>query len=80
MFLWSLALGVRSFFPTQSFAAAESSPRQRHSFNSKWLFIKSDPGLAFAIVRSTGEPGVIVVKAESPGLASSEAKIASRSQ
>jgi len=79
MFLWSLALGVWSFFPTQSFAA-ESSPRQRHSFNSKWLFIKGAPGLAFAIVRSTGEPGTIVVKAESPGLASSEATIASRSQ
>jgi beta-galactosidase len=37
-------------------------------------------GLALAIVRSTGEPGTIVVKAESPGLASSEAKIALRSQ
>jgi beta-galactosidase len=44
--------------------------KERNAFN----------GLALAIVRSTGEPGTIVVKAESPGLTSSEARIASRSQ
>jgi beta-galactosidase len=44
--------------------------KERNAFN----------GLALAIVRSAGQPGTIVVKAESPGLASSEAKIGSRSQ
>jgi beta-galactosidase len=44
--------------------------KERNAFN----------GLALAIVHSTGEPGTIVVKAESPGLTSSEARIASRSQ
>jgi beta-galactosidase len=43
MFLWGLMLGVWSFFPAQSFAAESSSPRQRLSFNSDWLFIKGDP-------------------------------------
>jgi beta-galactosidase len=44
--------------------------KERNAFN----------GLALAIVRSTGEPGTIVVKAESPGLVPSETKIASRPQ
>src|SRR6476646_6493779 len=42
MFLWSLVLVVWCFCPADSFAA-ESSPRQRLSFNSNWLFIKGDP-------------------------------------
>src|SRR6476660_3517263 len=42
MFLWSLVLAVCSFCDSTSFAA-ESSPRQRLSFNSDWLFIKGDP-------------------------------------
>src|SRR5262245_58418515 len=42
MFLWSLVIGVWYFQPARSFAA-ESSPRQRLSFNSNWLFIKGDP-------------------------------------
>jgi Glycoside hydrolase family 2 C-terminal domain 5/Domain of unknown function (DUF4982)/Glycosyl hydrolases family 2, sugar binding domain/Glycosyl hydrolases family 2 len=42
VFLWSLVLGVWSFYPYYSFAA-DSSPRQRLSFNSDWLFMKGDP-------------------------------------
>lgn len=42
--------------------------KERNAFN----------GLALAIVRSTHEPGSIVLKAESPGLQSNEVKIRSR--
>jgi beta-galactosidase len=44
--------------------------KERNAFN----------GLALAIIRSTSEPGTILVKAESPGVTSSETKIAARSQ
>ena len=43
MFLWSLVFGFWSFLSAHSFAAEPSSPRQRLSFNSNWLFIKGDP-------------------------------------
>src|SRR5262249_10527184 len=42
--------------------------KERNAFN----------GLALAVVRSTGEPGSIVVKADSAGLAGAEVKIHSR--
>src|SRR6478752_4597995 len=43
MFLCSLALGVWNCCPAHSFAAESSSPRERLSFNSDWLFMKGDP-------------------------------------
>src|SRR6266536_662268 len=42
VFLWSLAFGAWSFSHA-SFAAESTSPRERLSFNSDWLFIKGDP-------------------------------------
>jgi beta-galactosidase len=41
VFLWTLVFEVWCF--SSSLAAEPSSPRQRLSFNSDWLFIKGDP-------------------------------------
>src|SRR6266436_408412 len=63
--LWSLVLGVWTFCPARSFAAEPSSPRQRLSFNSNWLFIKGDPTNSEAkLDYQTLKPGLTTASAD----------------
>jgi len=60
MFLCSLVFGVWSF--SISLAAETSSPRQRISFNSDWLFIKGDPaGSSANLDYQTLKPWLITI-------------------